>query len=164
MKYNHLQIAKVTIALIILATIVSSFSIMMEDFSVYAPEWMDASNWNLWGVGVVILVYLIVINMSLLRIQIDKEQLHWHFGIGFPKKSIALKDIISVEQKRNKWWYGWGIRKLLSGGWLYNVYGLDAVEVKTHQGKIVRLGTDEPKQLKKAIQAAMEKLQDNTHG
>jgi hypothetical protein len=156
MKYNHLQIAKVTIALIILATVITVLSIIGTDYSNYSPEWMDSSDWDLWGIGIVILVYLVVINFTFLRIQIDKQYLSWHFGIGIPRKTILLSDIESVKQVRNRWWYGWGIRKLLSGGWLYNVYGLDAVEVITRQGKIVRLGTDEPKQLKKALVAVTQ--------
>jgi hypothetical protein len=44
---------------------------------------------------------------------------------------------------RNQWWNGLGIRKG-AGFWLYNVAGLDAVELRLRSGEIRRLGTDDP--------------------
>ena len=35
--------------------------------------------------------------------------------------------------------------------WIYNVAGLDAVEIKLRNGKTYRVGTDEPKKLEQAI-------------
>ncbi|MDY0387304.1 MAG: hypothetical protein RBT65_09290 [Methanolobus sp.] len=35
--------------------------------------------------------------------------------------------------------------------WIFNDSGFDAVEIKTKNGKIYRIGTDEPKQLERAI-------------
>ena len=55
-----------------------------------------------------------------------------------------------VRQVRNKWWYGWGIRKIPKG-WMYNVWGLDAVELEMESGKVFRIGTDEPDQLLGAL-------------
>jgi len=54
---------------------------------------------------------------------------------------------------RNKWWYGLGIR-LTPHGWLYNVSGLDAIEIVRRSGKTFRVGTDEPKALAAALRAA----------
>jgi hypothetical protein len=55
---------------------------------------------------------------------------------------------------RNKWWYGWGIR-LTPHGWLFNVGGLDAVELELASGRKFRIGTDEPQGLLNAIRTAM---------
>lgn len=164
MKYNHLQIGKVAIGFVILASIASIIGVMAEDFSVYAADWMDTANWDAWGIAIIVFVYLTVINMCLLRIQVEQNVLRWYFGVGFPRKTIALGDIETVNVVRNKWWYGWGIRKLVSGGWLYCVHGLDAVEIKTNTGKIVRLGTDEPKQLARVLQTSVNKLKEERHG
>ena len=40
---------------------------------------------------------------------------------------------------------------MLSDGWLYNVSGLDAVEIETSDGDVIRLGTDEPNQLSSVL-------------
>ena len=37
----------------------------------------------------------------------------------------------AVREVRNRWIQGWGIRKI-SRGWMYNVWGLDAVETGAH--------------------------------
>jgi hypothetical protein len=55
---------------------------------------------------------------------------------------------------KNQWWWGWGIR-LIPGGWLYNVSGLDAVELKMKNGRVYRIGTDEPRKLAEFIQAKL---------
>jgi hypothetical protein len=54
---------------------------------------------------------------------------------------------------RNRWYYGWGIR-ITPRGWLYNVSGLDAVELALKNGKCVRIGSDEPHALARAIDHA----------
>jgi hypothetical protein len=36
--------------------------------------------------------------------------------------------------------------------WVYNVSGFDAVEIQMRNGRIKRIGTDEPRKLEQAIQ------------
>jgi len=50
----------------------------------------------------------------------------------------------------NPWWYGWGIH-LTPSGWLYNVGGARAVQLDLHNGRSLRVGTDEPERLCEAI-------------
>jgi len=79
----------------------------------------------------------------------DGEVRHW-FGPGFWKKSYQLLDIESSTAVRNSWFWGWGIR-LTPNGWLYNVSGLDAVQLQLRSGRKLRIGTDDPKGLVEAI-------------
>lgn len=88
-----------------------------------------------------------------LTIRIEGGFLHWHFGPGFWKKSVALKDIDHVDMVLNRWYYGWGIR-YTRHGWLYNVSGLRAVQITLKTGKKLRLGTDEPEKLVLAVNSA----------
>jgi hypothetical protein len=44
---------------------------------------------------------------------------------------------------RNHWWNGFGIR-VAAGFRLYNVSGLDAVELRLKSGEVRRIGTDDP--------------------
>ncbi len=157
MKYKHTQIGKISLAIFIIVAVISIMTVANQDYQQYAPSWMDASGWNNYGIGIVSIIYLFVLNMCTLTIEIDKAQLRWHFGLGFPRKSIDLHEIESIKQVRNKWFFGFGIRKLISGGWLYNVHGLDAVEVITKEGKIVRLGTDDPRGLSRTLSAIVDK-------
>ena len=100
-------------------------------------------------VGVLVLVLLL---FGSLTVEVSGGDLRIRFGIGLIRKRWPLDGIESCRPVRNLWIYGWGIRKI-PGGWLYNVSGLDAVELKLKSGKMVRIGTDEPQ----ALSAALEK-------
>jgi len=80
---------------------------------------------------------------SSLTILVTSTSVAWHFGGKFWFKSPPRSQIAAVRRVRTRWWTGWGIR-WTGDGWLYNVYGLDAVEITLVDGKRVTLGTDDP--------------------
>ncbi len=92
-----------------------------------------------------------------LTVEINAEHLRIRFGIGLIRKRFPLAQIDTCRPVKNAWIYGWGIR-LTPHGWLYNVSGLEAVELKMKSGKTCRIGTDEPEALTAAIQAALDRL------
>lgn len=97
-----------------------------------------------------IIIFLCAWLFGSLTVQIEDGELsHW-FGPGFWKKSYQLVDIESATAVRNSWIFGWGIR-LTPHGWLYNVSGLDAVQIELRSGRKLRIGTDDPKGLVEAI-------------
>ena len=85
-----------------------------------------------------------------LAVAVTDEAVHVRFGPGIISKRIRLDEILYCNPVRNRWQYGWGIRKI-PDGWLFNVSGLDAVEVVLKNGRIYRIGTDEPHSLSRAI-------------
>lgn len=91
-----------------------------------------------------------------LSVTVDTNEVVARFGIGVLRFRYITSDIESVEQVRNPWYYGWGIKKY-SGGWLYNVSGLDAVEITLRDGRKRRIGTDEPEALAEAIEAVINR-------
>ena len=87
---------------------------------------------------------------SSLTVEVSGSEVRWYFGPGIWDYRIALSDIESVRIVRNTWVNGFGIRMRL--GWrLYNVSGLDAVELHLKNGGIRRIGTDDPKGLVAAL-------------
>ncbi len=98
----------------------------------------------------VILFTILGVLFSSLTIEVDDQELRWRFGLGVWRKSVALADIVIATPVRNPWWYGLGIH-LTPYGWLYNVGGLDAVQIVLRDGRRVRLGTDEPDRLAHAL-------------
>jgi len=97
--------------------------------------------------GVVWLVALILLVLFYrLSVEVTREHLRFRFGIGLIGRTFSIADIAAARAVRNKWYYGWGIRKI-PGGWMYNVWGLDAVELELQSGKKFRIGTDEPTEL-----------------
>lgn len=108
------------------------------------------------GNVIVELVSLLLVVVGLfaarLTVSIDGRSVSTWFGWGWPRRTIALGDIVSAERVRNSWWHGWGVRKVRSG-WMYNNAGYDAVELRLASGKVFRIGTDEPDVLLGAIDA-----------
>ena len=112
----------------------------------------QGGNWILFSV--LLLLIVCVILFATLTVKIQNNTLIWYFGPGFWHKQISLSDIQDCEVVRNHWYYGWGIR-LTPHGWLYNVSGLSAVQIRLKNGKQIRIGTDTPEELYKAIKRFM---------
>lgn len=91
---------------------------------------------------------------SILTVEVDGEEVSVRFGVGLIRKRFPLSEIESHSAVRNPWYYGWGLRRTPIG-WLYNVSGLEAVEITLKDGRKVRIGTDDPTGLDAAIGAAL---------
>lgn len=113
-----------------------------------------ASRYHPFFLAVILITVVIGVLVSALTVRIEDRMLIWHFRFGFWKKKIPLGDIVAADPVTNKWWWGWGIR-YTPHGWLYNVSGLQAVEIATRDGSTVRIGTDEPQKLAEAIRLAI---------
>jgi hypothetical protein len=93
-----------------------------------------------------------------LTVRIGDGVIAVRFGPGFPRRVIRIDDIASARAVRNPWCAGYGIH-WVGSGWLYNVSGRDAVEVALTSGRTVRIGTDEPEELLRALgQAGVQTL------
>ncbi len=99
------------------------------------------------GIGVFMLGMVGIVTLfSRLEVTVSAGDLTAAFGFGRPHRTIPLADIVKAGRVRNHWYYGFGIRAT-PGGWMYNVWGLDAVELELKSGKNVRIGTDDPDNL-----------------
>jgi len=110
------------------------------------------SNW--FGISVAAILIVCVILSLNLTVSVDGDSIEIRFGPGLIRKKFKLKDINSCTVVRNRLWYGWGIR-WMPKGWLFNVSGLDAVELLMRNGKVYRIGTDEPHKLNGFIQSKL---------
>ena len=100
--------------------------------------------------GIILIFAVLTWLFGSLTIEVHVEELCHYFGPGFWKKTYLLSDIESIKQVRNSWIFGWGIR-ITPHGWLYNVSGLDAVQIQLRSGRKFRIGTDDPEGLINAI-------------
>ena len=99
--------------------------------------------------------FLVLAGMfSRLSTTVGSEQIIVAFRAGWPRRVIPLETVVTATVVRNRWWYGWGLRKV-PGGWLYNVWGLDAVAVERRAGSAFRIGTQDPAGLEAAIRLAL---------
>jgi hypothetical protein len=99
-----------------------------------------------------IVLIAVAIVFSSLTVEVGGNELRWHFGPGLWAYRLPLDDIQRVAIVRNHWWSGFGIR-MRPGFRLYNVSGLDAVELQLKSGDIRRIGTDDPQGLAAALRS-----------
>ncbi len=92
---------------------------------------------------------------SSLTVEVSPDEVTWFFGPGLFRKHVPRDAIVSASPVQNKWWWGWGIH-LASRGWLYNVDGLEAVEIVLRNGKSFRIGSDDATMLARALTAGPE--------
>jgi len=143
MNYKHTQTGYLIIVVSLALVLLFGFILSTTDFE---------------PIVFVIMLFslLILISFTTLKVMIDENYLRIKFGYGIFWKRFPLNEIVSARTVRNHWYYGWGIRLWLWPKMLiFNVSGLDAVEIKMKNGKIYRIGTDEPKELESAILQAV---------
>jgi len=100
--------------------------------------------------GLMFVMGVVLLFFYRLTVSVDDYYVRAVFGIGVIGKRIPLGDILEVRPVTNPWWYGWGIR-LIPGGWMWNISGQQAIELRLKNGRKFRLGTDEPEALAQII-------------
>ena len=108
-------------------------------------------HWIIWPIMALMTLFLLAFHS--LTVDVDRERIKIRFGWGPFGKTYPVPDVRDAREVTNRWYYGWGIR-LTPHGWLYNVSGFDAVEVEFADGKKARIGTNEPRDLLRAIRRA----------
>ena len=101
---------------------------------------------------VLIVLAAVAILFSSLTVEVGDNELRWHFGPGLWTYRLPLDEIKEVAVVKNHWWNGFGIR-MGPGFRLYNVSGLDAVELRLKSDEVRRIGTDDPQGLANVLQS-----------
>jgi hypothetical protein len=140
MSYRHTQRGVLIVSLCLAAAALNAFVIW------FSGQWMPS-------VAVLVVMVAIAIVFSSLTVEVNGDELRWSFGPGFWTYRLPLGEIEKVAIVRNHWWNGFGIRRGL-GFKLYNVEGLDAVEVHMKSSDVRRIGTDDPQGLAAALRAS----------
>jgi hypothetical protein len=137
MTYRHTQPGTLLLLCSVLAGLVGA------TLAFRAGQWQPA-------IAVIVLVVVIAFLFSSLTVEVGEGELRWYFGPGVWSYRLPLAEIKDVGIVRNHWWNGWGIR-MAPGFRLYNVSGLDAVELHVGPNDIRRIGTDDPQGLAQAL-------------
>jgi len=107
---------------------------------------------------ITILCVLIALLFYGMKTTVTGSKITIAFGIGLIRKSIDLSTVQSVKSVKNQWYYGWGIR-MIPNGWLYNIAGLRAVEIKRKdKNSVLRIGSKHPEILRKVISDGISDL------
>ena len=102
------------------------------------------------------ILVLALVNFATLTVEVTDKGISLRFGPGLIRKRLSLADIQSWRTVKAGWTAGWGIRWI--GGWLYNVSGLQAVELMLGGGRRTWIGTDQPQALEEAIRYAKSRV------
>ncbi len=141
-QYKHKQIGYLTLVTIGLALIMVAVIYLLK------------TNMSLVSWIVLIILTIALWLFSSLTVELESDFLKLYFGPGVIKKKFLLKNIDQCVAVRNKWYYGFGIR-YTPHGWLFNVSGLDAVELRMKNGKKYRIGSDDAQNLSDAVNQAI---------
>lgn len=139
--YSHTQIGRLPIILLGLLLAITG-AVMIASLEPVAA-------------GIFVFIALVAANFATLTVLVDGGGVHLRFGIGLIRKSFPAHRIRSVEAAKVSLIYGWGIR-LMPGGWLFRISGLEVVAIEMDNGRKYRVGTDEPEALVRAIELARE--------
>jgi hypothetical protein len=138
LEYKHTQWGYFGVPVLLLFAVISVTIISADDES--------STLFTVAVVASMAVLLAVVFLFSRLEVTVSGGAVVAAFGFGWPRRVIELGEVTAVRQVRNPWWYGWGIRKV-PHGWMYNVWGLDAVEFDLSSGKVFRIGTDQPEEL-----------------
>ena len=111
------------------------------------------------GLGVVTVMAAVILGIVYalfhsLTVRVSRSDIALSFGVGLIRKQFPIGDISSASIVQNRWYNGFGIRKI-RGGWLYNVSGFDAIEIQLKNERKYRIGTNQPKELLSAVESAL---------
>lgn len=135
--YGHTQTGTLVLALLVMVVLIILVVPIINGWDwVFAPI--------LGGIVIVGILF------GTLTVEIEGGRIRCWFGPGLIRKEFPLAEVTAAVAVRNRWYYGWGIR-LTPHGWLFNVSGLDAVEITLASGKHFRIGTNQPKELEATI-------------
>ena len=136
-QVGHLIIIALAVGLLLITTLMA----------------IQAFNWIAFAVLIILGASLVL--FASLTVVLWEDLLEIRFGPGLIRKKFHLKDIESCQVVKNPWYYGWGIH-LTPHGWLYNVSGSYAVEIRIKTNRKYRIGTDVPHELEEAIRRATD--------
>lgn len=146
--YHHTQISY-PILVILLAT--TSFFTSVYMSAAAEPPSVDSGP-NLLVVAVMVLILATAASFVSLTVTLDEKTLRIKFGYGLFRKTFAREEIATATVVRNKWYYGWGIKRWWwPKMWIFSISGLDAVQITLKNGNVYRIGTDQPHELATAI-------------
>lgn len=144
MEYKHTQTGRLVLLVFVWFVLLAALVVWLAD---------DEAGEATFVMGISALIVLSVVYwFNRLTVRVNGGEIHVSFGPGWPRRVFRSHEIVGIRQVRNKWYYGLGVRGI-PGGWMFNVWGLDAVELDLASGKKFRIGTDEPEDLLAALSA-----------
>ena len=94
----------------------------------------------------ILVAAVLFLGLRSLMVTVTPSEVELAYSLGWPSKRIERSRILSVEPLEVPWWHGGGIH-LISRGWLWNVWGIETVQLTFSDGSRLLIGTDDPEGL-----------------
>lgn len=134
MRYDHTQTGPLYLLLLLLAVASFVATLLMKEAVIQVTVSIS---------GVVFL--LLAFSFRDLTVSDQTTELLIAFGpLPIFKRRLQYSEIERVETARSTLMDGLGIHMSPSGGWVWNLWGYDCVDVWYRQGRKLRIGTDDP--------------------
>jgi len=146
-RYRHTQIGWTLIVLVV--------AVVLAELTIVAFNSPPGTLALALSGALVAVVAVMLALFSTITVVVDDQAVRLWFGLRSLRREVMLADVTAARKVRNHWYAGWGVR-IIPRGRLYNVGGLDAVELEMDNGRVVRVGTDQPDALLAAVQAALD--------
>ena len=92
--------------------------------------------------------FLLGLSFRQLTCRNEGDHLRISFGpLPIFRRKLLYARLEKVEKSRSRLLDGWGIHLCTRGGWVWNLWGFDCVDIDSTGGKKLRLGTDDPEEL-----------------
>jgi hypothetical protein len=94
------------------------------------------------------LMLLLAASFRQLTVKDEGDHLLIEFGpLPLFRRCVPYSDVELVERSRSTVFDGWGVHLSPTGGWTWNLWGFDCVDVYLSRGRKVRIGSDEADRL-----------------
>jgi hypothetical protein len=103
---------------------------------------------------IVVVLLFALVTFSTLTVRVTDRAVMWWFGFPAIGRRVGLGDIDSVAAIKTNLFDGWGIHLTLWHGWVWNVSGFNAVQIKLRSGTRFAVGTPEPQAVIDAVARA----------
>ena len=154
MDYEHTQRAPLYLLLhaIGVATVVGAWQI--EDPAVSTPVAIFSG-----------FFFLLGLSFRQLSCRDEGDYLRISFGpLPLFRRKLLYSKLEKVGPSRSSWKDGWGIHLSSRGGWVWNIWGYDCVDIASTGGKKLRLGTDDLEGLAAFLQSKLPEPKDPKPG
>lgn len=142
--YDHTQTAPMYLLIFLPAIALAVIGFILRGSDPVLPSMLLAV-----GAAMVVVAF----SFRQLNIRDEGDTLAIRFGpIPIFRKRVNYADIAEIARDKTNWLDGWGIHWVPLRGRTYNLWGFDCVRLTLHNGRTIRIGTDEPDRLAAFVQ------------
>lgn len=110
------------------------------------------------------LVLLLAAAFRELTVRDESDHLLMVFGpLPLFRRRVPYADIEDAQRGRTTILDGWGIHLSPRGGWTWNLWGFDCVDVRLSRGRRLHIGTDDPDGLAEFLKSRIARSADAPH-